>query len=652
MSAASRASRPSTWRSARRSSRPAHARSRASFLKVVGGGRRRRRRGEGPRHAALVPAGRAWRTRSAPAASASRSASRTSPTRTSTSATLNDRFVQRAPARGRRRERARPAARLRALRRRPRAARPARGARARRADPEEPEGAGADDGRRARLVPRHGREVARAVRRADATRSTTRACTSSCSTASSRRTSGPRAGMTPDGAHADRRRARQRRAEPASRSATSSASGCRTTSRRSPTKTPLDRVLALAALQVLQALELLDRRRRQVQAHPASRFESVTVIHGHTHQLLTNRIGNIHFHGMLSTAWPWPYAPEGLPEADRADEPRPIRSTRTTAAATARSTVHAGRARRQDLQPLEPQPGHRLERATWRRAARRTGRRTQPRRATEEARDERTTSRSCSRLALARAACGRRAEAPARADRAGAERRRDGVEVEALRRPRRRRTVRRPDAPLTARAPGTTIADALMAEWQQQEPERRLGGRGARAAARSCRRPTTAALRRAGTQGQQPTARLTEQDVAHVEARDRARRRRGLDGLPLRPTSSAAPSRVSLRHVPPARGQHAPRDLPEVPGAARPRGAAARHDQLVHRAPGARARPWPPTTRGCARWRRTSSRSARAGAGVRQALVGADWLVARRAPDALRVVVARALARHPTVRPR
>lgn len=44
------------------------------------------------------------------------------------------------------------------------------------------------------------------------------------------------------------------------------------------------------------------------------RFRAVTVIHGHTHQLLTNRIDNIHFHGMLSTAWPWPYAPEGLPE--------------------------------------------------------------------------------------------------------------------------------------------------------------------------------------------------------------------------------------------------------------------------------------------------------------------------------------------------
>jgi 3',5'-cyclic AMP phosphodiesterase CpdA len=42
-------------------------------------------------------------------------------------------------------------------------------------------------------------------------------------------------------------------------------------------------------------------------------FKTVSVIHGHTHQLLTNRIGNIHFHGLLSTAWPWPYAPEGLP---------------------------------------------------------------------------------------------------------------------------------------------------------------------------------------------------------------------------------------------------------------------------------------------------------------------------------------------------
>jgi len=51
----------------------------------------------------------------------------------------------------------------------------------------------------------------------------------------------------------------------------------------------------------------------QVQAI-LERFHNVTVLHGHTHQMLTNRIGNIHFHGFLATAWPWPYAPQGLPE--------------------------------------------------------------------------------------------------------------------------------------------------------------------------------------------------------------------------------------------------------------------------------------------------------------------------------------------------
>jgi 3',5'-cyclic-AMP phosphodiesterase len=50
----------------------------------------------------------------------------------------------------------------------------------------------------------------------------------------------------------------------------------------------------------------------QIQAMLAP-FNSVTVVHGHTHQMLSNRLGNIHFHGMLSTAWPWPYAPQGLP---------------------------------------------------------------------------------------------------------------------------------------------------------------------------------------------------------------------------------------------------------------------------------------------------------------------------------------------------
>ena len=45
-----------------------------------------------------------------------------------------------------------------------------------------------------------------------------------------------------------------------------------------------------------------------------SPFETVTVIHGHTHQVLTNRLKSISFHGLLSTAWPWPYAPSGLPQ--------------------------------------------------------------------------------------------------------------------------------------------------------------------------------------------------------------------------------------------------------------------------------------------------------------------------------------------------
>ncbi len=44
------------------------------------------------------------------------------------------------------------------------------------------------------------------------------------------------------------------------------------------------------------------------------RFKNVTVIHGHTHQVLTNRIKNISIHGVLSTAWPWPYAPKGTPK--------------------------------------------------------------------------------------------------------------------------------------------------------------------------------------------------------------------------------------------------------------------------------------------------------------------------------------------------
>jgi hypothetical protein len=47
-------------------------------------------------------------------------------------------------------------------------------------------------------------------------------------------------------------------------------------------------------------------------------FGNVTNIHGHTHQVLYNEIGNLRSIGMLATSWPWPYAPEGVPILTRA----------------------------------------------------------------------------------------------------------------------------------------------------------------------------------------------------------------------------------------------------------------------------------------------------------------------------------------------
>ena len=66
-------------------------------------------------------------------------------------------------------------------------------------------------------------------------------------------------------------------------------------------------------------------------------YRNVTVIHGHTHQMLFNQIGNISFYGMLSTAWPWPYAPQGLPPLT-VQMNRPTRTISSTASVTARST--------------------------------------------------------------------------------------------------------------------------------------------------------------------------------------------------------------------------------------------------------------------------------------------------------------------------
>ncbi len=36
-------------------------------------------------------------------------------------------------------------------------------------------------------------------------------------------------------------------------------------------------------------------------------FQRVSVIYGHVHQIQYNQIGNISFHSVMATAWPWPY---------------------------------------------------------------------------------------------------------------------------------------------------------------------------------------------------------------------------------------------------------------------------------------------------------------------------------------------------------
>jgi Icc protein len=49
-------------------------------------------------------------------------------------------------------------------------------------------------------------------------------------------------------------------------------------------------------------------------------FDKVNVIYGHVHQIQYNQIGNISFHAVMATAWPWPYpstysqAPNYMPE--------------------------------------------------------------------------------------------------------------------------------------------------------------------------------------------------------------------------------------------------------------------------------------------------------------------------------------------------
>jgi len=84
------------------------------------------------------------------------------------------------------------------------------------------------------------------------------------------------------------------------------------------------------------------------------RFDHVTVLHGHTHQVLTNRIGNIQFHGMLSTAWPWPYAPQGLPALTvQMNRPNPFDPNDGLGDGSVKRASR--RTGRQGVQPVEPQ---------------------------------------------------------------------------------------------------------------------------------------------------------------------------------------------------------------------------------------------------------------------------------------------------------
>jgi len=43
-----------------------------------------------------------------------------------------------------------------------------------------------------------------------------------------------------------------------------------------------------------------------------SKFDHVMAFHGHVHQTIFNKIGNLSSAGALSTSWPWPYPPVKL----------------------------------------------------------------------------------------------------------------------------------------------------------------------------------------------------------------------------------------------------------------------------------------------------------------------------------------------------
>jgi 3',5'-cyclic-AMP phosphodiesterase len=46
-------------------------------------------------------------------------------------------------------------------------------------------------------------------------------------------------------------------------------------------------------------------------------YTKATVVYGHVHQIQYNQIGNISFHAVMATAWPWPY-PQSYAQAKQA----------------------------------------------------------------------------------------------------------------------------------------------------------------------------------------------------------------------------------------------------------------------------------------------------------------------------------------------
>ena len=149
-------------------------------------------------------------------------------------------------------------------------------------------------------------------------------------------------------------------------------------------------------------------------------------------------------------------------------------------------------------------------------------------------------------------------------------------------------------APKT-RENGQKIAADLMAQWQRKHPEANWIAEERQK--HSIVEPADNKGVIGRTQGQ-AYGQVTERDVLTWQRETLAMAVHGSTVFHSGDQLGSADRRL-VRHVPPRRLQHPPRDVPEVPTAARARGAAPRHDQLVHRAsrPRREARPRRPKMR-------------------------------------------------------